>query len=175
MGTIFPIDTPFWKGTPAFTDCSLVISWETLQFFMEKTNGRYNFVYYLHILTMLTSGHKSEMKRGIKVETHACEAQLSVTSLESIWGIKRKQGRNLLDRMEHLGLIKRTSDNVSSVVNVTNIWGIYDNAGCHQNPLHIRRLHELKLQNDQTLAKAKAEAKAAAIVNAALRSICSFR
>ena len=157
-----PIDTPFWEGKPTFTNASLVISWEILQFFMEKTNGRLNFVYYAHLLATITTDHKSEMQRGIKVETNTCEAQLPVASLEALWGMKRKQGRNLLDRMEQLGLIKRTSDNVSSVVNLTNLWGIWTETRMFKNESHIHNVHELKLKNDLLLAQSKAEAKTAA-------------
>ncbi|WP_370788066.1 hypothetical protein [Bacteroides nordii] len=38
-----------------------------------------------------------------------------------MWGIKRKQGRNLLDKMEQLGLISRSSDFVTSIVDVVSV------------------------------------------------------
>ena len=156
---ILPIDTPFWECTPVFTNLSMVISWEILTFFMGTTNRRSNFAYYAHLLTMISAEESVSTKRGIDIRTKTCEAQLSLSSLESIWGMKRKQACNMLDRMEQLGLVRRTSDNVSSVVNLTNIWGLWSETGCHQNLSHIRKLHELKLDNDKRLAMEKAAAK----------------
>ena len=45
------------------------------------------------------------------------------------------------------------------MVNLTNIWGLWSETGCHQNLSHIRKLHELKLDNDKRLAMEKAAAK----------------
>lgn len=61
------------------------------------------------------------MVRGIRVDTGTCQCSLSVSSLEEVWGIKRKQGRNLLDKMEQQGLISRSSDFVTSIVDVVSV------------------------------------------------------
>lgn len=78
-------------------------------------------MYYLYILHTMTIGDKSQMVRGIRVDTGTCQCSLSLSSLEEVWGIKRKQGRNLLDKMEQLGLISRSSDFVTSIVDVVSV------------------------------------------------------
>ena len=117
---ILPIDSFLEKSFP-FTDITLHLSADAITFLMGTTKGRLNLMYYLYILHTMTIGDKSQMVRGIRVDTGTCQCSLSVSSLEEVWGIKRKQGRNLLDKMEQLGLISRSSDFVTSIVDVVSV------------------------------------------------------
>ena len=117
---ILPIDSFLEKSFP-FTDITLHLSADAITFLMGTTKGRLNLMYYLYILHTMTIGDKSQIVRGIRVETGTCQCSLSVSSLEEVWGIKRKQGRNLLDKMEQLGLISRSSDFVTSIVDVVSV------------------------------------------------------
>ena len=117
---ILPINSFLEKSFP-FTDITLHLSADAITFLMGTTKGRLNLMYYLYILHTMTIGEKSQMVRGIRVDTGTCQCSLSVSSLEEVWGIKRKQGRNLLDKMEQLGLISRSSDFVTSIVDVVSV------------------------------------------------------
>ena len=117
---ILPIDSFLEKSFP-FTDITLHLSADAITFLMGTTKGRLNLMYYMYILHTMTIGDKSQMVRGIRVDTGTCQCSLSVSSLEEVWGIKRKQGRNLLDKMEQLGLISRSSDFVTSIVDVVSV------------------------------------------------------
>lgn len=117
---ILPIDSFLEKSFP-FTDITLHLSADAITFLMGTTKGHLNLMYYLYILHTMTIGDKSQMVRGIRVDTGTCQCSLSVSSLEEVWGIKRKQGRNLLDKMEQLGLISRSSDFVTSIVDVVSV------------------------------------------------------
>lgn len=136
-----PIDSFMEKPFP-FTDITLHLSSDAIGFLLGTTKGRLNLMYYLYILHTMTIGDKSQMVRGIRVDTGTCQCSLSVSSLEEVWGIKRKQGRNLLDKMEQLGLISRSSDFVTSIVDVVSVQNGHALGQVFTNPNRIQPTNE---------------------------------
>ena len=132
---VLPIDN-FWEHEISFDVASLRFTSDQIRFLFGTTNGRPNIQYFFHALATMTVGSKKETVRGVEVKTTTCERQLAVASLEALWGMKRKQARNLLDKMEQLKLIRRTHDNVTSIVNFTCVWGIWKNNESMRNPNH---------------------------------------
>lgn len=132
---MLPIDN-FWEHEISFDVASLRFTSDQIRFLFGTTNGRPNIQYFFHALAAMTVGSKKETVRGVEVKTSTCERQLAVASLEALWGMKRKQARNLLDKMEQLKLIRRTHDNVTSIVNFTSVWGIWKNNESMKNPKH---------------------------------------
>lgn len=132
---VLPIDN-FWKHEISFDVASLRFTSDQIRFLFGTTNGRPNIQYFFHALATMTVGCKKETIRGVEVKTTTCERQLAVSSLEALWGMKRKQARNLLDKMEQLKLIRRTHDNVTSIINFTCVWGIWKNNESMKNPQH---------------------------------------
>lgn len=135
------IDSFMEKPFP-FTDITLHLSSDAIVFLLGTTKGRLNLMYYLYILHTMTIGDKSQMVRGIRVDTGTCQCSLSVSSLEEVWGIKRKQGRNLLDKMEQLGLISRSSDFVTSIVDVVSVQNGHALGQVFTNPNRIQPTNE---------------------------------
>ena len=132
---MLPIDN-FWEHEISFDVASLRFTSDQIRFLFGTTNGRPNIQYFFHALATMTVGSKKETVRGVEVKTTTCERQLAVASLEALWGMKRKQARNLLDKMEQLKLIQRTHDNVTSIVNFTSVWGVWKNNESMKNPKH---------------------------------------
>lgn len=147
---LLPIDSFIEKDFP-FTDITLRLSAEAIKFLMGTTKDRPNLMYYLYILHAMTIGNKSQTVRGIRVDTDTCQCSLSVSSLEELWGIKRKQGRNLLDKMEQLNLIRRSSDFVTSIVDVVSVLGGHAGGKAYTNPcLHSSSGEQPSVHASQT-------------------------
>lgn len=154
--TQLPIDSFMEQGFP-FTDITLHLSADAIKFLMGTTKDRPNLVYYLYILHAMTVGNKSQTVRGIRVDTDTCQCSLSVSSLEEVWGIKRKQGRNLLDKMEQLNLIRRSSDFVTSIVDVVSVLGGHASGKAYTNPhLHSSSEEQPSAHASQTDASVAA-------------------
>lgn len=146
--SILPIDN-FWEQDISFDVASLRLTADQIRFFFGTTNGRPNFQYFLFILATMTFDREKEMIRGLEVKTTTCERQLSVSSLDTLWGMKRKQARNLLDKMEQLKLIRRTSNNVTSVVNISCVWGVWKNGYKLENNQHEQLYRSVPLAHTQ--------------------------
>ena len=155
--SILPIDN-FWDQEISFDVASLRLTADQIRFFFGTTNGRPNFQYFLFILATMTFDREKEMIRGLEVKTTTCERQLSVSSLEVLWGMKRKQARNLLGKMEQLKLIRRTSNNVTSVVNVTCVWGVWKNGYKLENKQHEPLYRSVPITHPQTAPADKVSA-----------------
>ena len=69
---ILPINSFLEKSFP-FTDITLHLSADAITFLMGTTKGRLNLMYYLYILHTMTIGEKSQMVRGIRVDTGTCQ------------------------------------------------------------------------------------------------------
>ncbi len=133
-----PVDT-FIKDGFNFADILISFKPEALQFLLGTTNGRPNLQYYLHLIATMTITVDSEDVRGIKVTTTTCQKMLPIKSLRELWGMERHQARNFLDKMEQLNLIKRTSDTVTSVVDVVSICGFHADGRWTSNPSYINK------------------------------------
>ncbi len=133
-----PVDT-FIKDGFSFADILISFKPEALQFLLGTINGRPNLQYYLHLIATMTITEASEDVRGIKVTTSTCQKMLPIKSLRELWGMERHQARNFLDKMEQLNLIKRTSDTVTSVMDVVSICGFHADGRWVSNPTYINK------------------------------------
>ncbi len=133
-----PVDT-FIKDGFNFADMLISFKSEALTFLLGTTNGRPNLQYYLHLIATMTITEESETVRGIKVTTTTCQRKLPILSLKELWGMERHQARTFLDKMEQLNLIKRTSDTVTSVVDVVSVCGFHADGRWIGNPSYINK------------------------------------
>lgn len=119
-----------------FKNVSLNLTAEALEYLCGTTAGTANIIFFKDLLSRMTDTKTTVLKRGISIEIRPGQADASMLSMARSWGVGRKVALGIFTAMERHGIIRRNSDNITSLIDMVCVSGWYADGYFHKNPLY---------------------------------------
>lgn len=122
-----------------FGNIMLNLTADAVEFLSGQTNGTSNFALFHYLLTRMATQTSVVSRRGVQVSLPPGQAEVAMSDLEAIFGIKRKQATNLFNKMEQLNLIRRHSDTLTTLCDFVCVSGWFANKQRSSCPYYLYR------------------------------------